>query len=786
MKSWQYKNTDGNLSIAKTNPLLAKLLMTRNIDTDEKVDKFLNPEKQKYIPFSIFRQSKMVLARIKEAIDKNEKIIIYGDFDTDGITSTAILYKTLKEIGGNIDYYLPDRDEENHGLNNKAIVNLISKKKAKLIITVDCGISNNTEINFAQTFKTDVIVTDHHEAPKDLPTAYALINPKAEGALDENITAEEIESLCNLSGAGIALKLATAILEEYQKEDFFEEILPIAAVGTIGDIVPLRGENRKIVTCGLKAIRNKVNLGLTRLLENAGIKDLSKINSENIAFNAVPRLNATGRLDRADTAFKLLISNDEYEVDLITKRLNELNAERQRLCAEAFERATIQVEENPDEYKHSIIICDEEANIGIIGLSASKLVETYAKPAFVMKKDKNIYRCSCRGLQGVNIYKIIEENKDLFLNGGGHEFAGGFSFDGDKVSFEEVKQAINETIKIQTNGKILKNILDIDLKLTLQDINDDIIKTTKLLEPYGAENPSPTFAIENIKIANICFMGNEKQHLKLLCIDDNGNFSECIKWNFTNFNGEKNDKIDIAFFPEKNEFNGKTNIQLLLKDIKLPNKISKKEQNTKIIDCRTQQGGYDKIVDFANRTKKTIAIYSENKEIVSYFQKYQATKNKVFSRDNIPNKIDMVILTEIPPSINFFKKLIKNKNQEILLMKYENAEINNILSKIAGMLRYTKTKLNGKTTIKAMRAGLHFDDTITEMGIKILIDCNLVKGELSSNGEITVENVHCAKQEVIVQNNLYNNFEKSLIEYKNYVEKINNSTFEELKKYILE
>ncbi|MBQ2644536.1 single-stranded-DNA-specific exonuclease RecJ, partial [bacterium] len=571
MKSWKYLEKKCALSNFSKNPILAKLLAIRNIDTDEKADLFLNPEKKEYIPFSVFKDSQKVLNRIKNAIEKSEKIIVYGDFDTDGVTSTAILYKTLCDLGANVGYYLPDRDSESHGLNNKAIVQLISKQKAKLIITVDCGISNIAEVKLANSFNTDVIITDHHEVSENIPEAYGIINPKAANVLHENISASDIESLCYLSGAGISFKLASALLKEFNKESFIKELEPIAALGTIGDIVPLVGENRRIAYCGIKAMQNRVNKGITKLFENAGVKDFSKISSETVAFTAVPRINATGRLEKADTAFQVLISDNTEELDLITKNLNAINSLRQNLCEEAFIRADKMVQENPKLYKHSIVIYDEEAHIGIIGLSASKLVEKYAKPAFVMKKDDNIYRCSCRGLSGVNIFNILNENAELFLGFGGHEFAGGFSFDSNIHSFEEIRNAINKSVIEQTNGKILPNILNIDLKIQPEEINQDLIETIKLLEPCGASNPSPVFAIENLNISDFKFMGQSQNHLKLFCQSQEGKVLECIKWSASTFDGQKNDKINIAFIPDLNEFNGKITIQLLLKDFQIPN-----------------------------------------------------------------------------------------------------------------------------------------------------------------------------------------------------------------------
>lgn len=788
MKSWKYRQSEGKLSIEKESPLLAKLLLSRNINTDEKAEIFLNPEKYDYLPFSVFNDSEKVIDRVKFAVENQEKIVIYGDFDTDGVTSTAILYKTLKKIGANVDYYLPDRDEESHGLNNSAIVKLISKQKTKLIITVDCGVSNVAEVKLAQTFKTDVIISDHHEAPDELPEAFAIINPKAKGSLDEKLSSLDIESLCYLSGAGVALKMATAILKEYDCFDFFEEILPIAAIGTIGDIVPLLLENRRIVHSGLKLIQNKTNLGITRLFENAGVKNFSDIKSETVAFTAVPRLNAVGRLEKhgAETAFKLLISNEEYEIDLITKKLNEINETRQRLCEEAFVRADKMVKESLGLYKHSIVICDEETHVGIIGLTASKLVEAYAKPAFVMRKDGNVYRCSCRGLQGVNIYRIIDENKDLFLGGGGHEFAGGFSFDENIVKFEDVRKAIDESVQRQTNGEILPNILDIDLKISADDVTVDFVRTIERLEPFGAENPTPLFVIDDLQVADFKFMGQLKNHLKLFCCDKNGKFLECIKWNTSELRAEKSDPVKIAFSPEINEFNGKISVQLMIKDFILPNAPKEDVKSVvKIIDCRNQIGGYDKIADFLERTKKSVMIFSEQENVIEYFKNFQVAEGKIFSRDNLPKSCDMAILIDVPPSLSFLKKIIDANVKEILLMNYPSPKTDLILSKIAGMLKYTVSSLGGKTTLKSMRRALLFDDEITELGINILSSCGLADVKVDENGNVNVAEVHSAKSDVVEHNSDYAEFETMLNDYKNHVLKINNLPFEELKRYIL-
>lgn len=793
MKQWLYPENPCKLSIEAQNPILAKLLAIRNIDTDEKVDMFLNPEKKDYIPFSVFKDSDKVISRIKSAIEKQEKIIVYGDFDTDGVTSTAILYKTLKLIGANVDYYLPDRDSESHGLNNAAILKLISKSKAKLIITVDCGISNANEVKIAKSFKTDVIITDHHEAPEVLPEAFAIINPKAQNVLSEETSASDIESLCYLSGAGISFKLALSLLDTYSVKDFAEQLEPIAALGTIGDIVPLLAENRRIAYCGIKAMQNEVNLGITKLFKNAGIKDLSKITSENVAFTAVPRINAVGRLEKADIAFKLLVSDDETEIDEITYKLNETNTLRQNMCDEAFHRAEKIVLEKPDLYKDAIVICDEDAHIGIIGLSASRLVEKYAKPAFVMKKDGNMFRCSCRGLQGVNIFNVLNENAELFQGFGGHEFAGGFSFDGNVVSFEKIQKAIVKSVVEQTNGKELPNILNIDMKIQPEDINVKLTETVSMLEPCGAANPTPVFAVEGVKVADVRFMGEKKNHLKLLCMTNQGKLLECVKWFTSEFDGEKNETANIAFVPSLNEFNGNISVQLMLKDVQFPNKAEKKVtekpiglSKVKIIDCRKQKGGYDKIADFLKKTKKTVAIFAENNNLLKECKTAGIHEEFIFNRYEIPEDIDMVILAESPFSLCFLKNLVDKGTKEILFMQYEkpNYDVDVILSKIAGMLNYVCKSKDGQVPVQSFLNALNFDAEIFFAALELLKNLDVLDYE-KNNEEIIIKSFKAVSKDKIKHTKEYDNLKILYAQYCDFLNNIENLNIEDLKKYLI-
>ncbi len=425
------------LDVCGGNKILAVLLTNRGINTRDKIKRFLNPLKSPLSMPDIFTDMDKAANRIKSAIENNYNITVYGDFDADGITSTALLYLTLKELGANVNYYLPDRESESHGLNTKALVNIIAKRKSKLIITVDCGISNAAEVNFAKGFKADVIITDHHEAPEVIPDAYAVINPKSPNSIDEKTDIEELESLNYLSGAGVAFKLACKMLEQFNKYDFVNNILPLAAVGTIGDVVELIGENRTIVQMGLELIKAGKHEGIQCLLRTSGLKETKKLTAENIAFSIVPRLNAAGRLDNPETALKILISNDNNEIQTAADKLNDLNKLRQELCDTTFIQAKNMYESNKKSNKSAVILYSPDWHIGIIGIAASKLTETYNKPVFLMTQDKqngNIIRCSVRSIPQINIHTILSEHKDLFEGFGGHKMAAGFSFDTNKIT----------------------------------------------------------------------------------------------------------------------------------------------------------------------------------------------------------------------------------------------------------------------------------------------------------------------------------------------------------------
>ena len=401
-KEWILNKYDGN-----EKSLVKRLLASRGITSQEDIQEFLNPLEMKLTHPKAFTDMEKAVERLSKSIDNGEKIVIHGDFDADGVTSTSLLYRTLKFLNADVNYFIPDREKEGHGFDTKALVKIMTTVKPKVILSCDCGISDVEAVNFLKSFKIDVIITDHHEAPEELPAAYAIINPKAPNSLDENLTAKQINSLCALAGVGVAFKVAQGLLEKYNKLEFISEILPYVAVGTVADIVPLIGENRYFVTKGLELISNGKHYGLTRLLESAGYK--GDITSENIAFGVAPRINASGRLDTVEEALKVLISDNKQEIEMAIQSLNEFNKIRQELCQEMFAEADEMLKaEGGTSRNPAIILFNPKWHIGIVGIVASKLVEKYYKPTFLMtySEETKQVRCSARSVEGVNLYDL--------------------------------------------------------------------------------------------------------------------------------------------------------------------------------------------------------------------------------------------------------------------------------------------------------------------------------------------------------------------------------------------
>ena len=693
---------------------------------------FLNPLNMKLTSPFVFKDMEKTVERLSKAIDNNETIIIYGDFDADGVTSTSVLYKTLKYLNANVHYFIPDRENEGHGFDNKALIKLMTTVKPKVIISVDCGISDVDAVKFINSFKIiDVIITDHHEAPEELPQAYAIINPKAPNALDETLSAKQIEYLTYLAGCGVAFKVAQALLTKYQKTEFIYEILPFVAVGTVADVVPLLGENRYFVTKGLELISSGKHYGLKRLLESAGYDITNGITSENIAFGIAPRINASGRLDTVESALKVLISDNPQEIEMAVTTLNELNKVRQTLCSEVFEQADKMVQKEGNR-NSAIVLYNEAWHIGIIGIVASKLVEKYYKPVFLMTyvKEKDQFRCSARSIEGVPLYDVISANAELFDGFGGHKLAAGLSFTGEKVPFEVVKKALCETVKEYTSNKELKPFINIDLLVEPQDVTVELVEEISKLEPFGASNPSPIFEMNNLKVKQKKLMGSDNSHLRLLVTSGADEFT-AIWWKKGDVTLSCGDSLDIAFHPQINEFNGNTSVQLIIDDIHSDALVEDVPVQTsyKIYDNRNKTGILPNVNDYIKNSKYDIRVFAESKYILDTIKNYPEISSKTFTRQDIP-KCDVVMFFDYPADRETLDKILDNsKPKGLHFMNYEPKILDEqeFLKIFTGMLKFAAHNNSGKVELVRCASFLGKSVKIFEMLLALYEEVGFIK-----------------------------------------------------------
>lgn len=766
----EQKEISADISKVIDSKLLAQLLCQRGINTPKKIEDFLKPSKMKISSPFVFTDMQKSVERIFNAIEKQEKIIIYGDFDADGVTSTSLLLKTLTHLGANVEYYIPNRENENHGLNTKALVKLIAKQKAKLIVTVDCGVSDVEQVNFANVFKVDVIITDHHEAPEALPNAYAILNPKAFNSLQKDLTVEEIEALNQLAGVGVAFKLACALLETKKDYDFAQEILPLVAVGSIADIVPILYENRAFVEAGLKLIAAGKHYGLTKLLEMGGCDIKNGVSSENVAFGVAPRINAAGRLDTVDNAVKLLVSENKSEIDLCAEELNNLNRIRQDLCESIFQEALELLQnENPQE---SIILFKPDWHIGIIGIVASKLVERFYKPVFLMTKDVNtgFTRCSARSIPEVHLRNAIAENQELMEYFGGHSQAAGLVFDPAKSSFANVKQALNNSIKLQIEGHDkdgLKPSVEIDAEIDSNELTMDLIDTIKNLEPFGEGNKTPVFVTKNLVFSQTRTMGSNNNHLKIFCENKSGKPFECVYWNHSELNIPQGKEFDLVFYPKINSFNGIINIQLDVQDIKSEHLVKEEKSERKLYDHRKKTNIFNQIADYLMSSKVSTGVFAQSKTICENLKSYYVISEKIIKRSTAP-KCTQLMFFDYPASHILMQELIEKTGAKTFhFMNYNNKNIDpqELIKNISGMLKYVtnpQSNKNGEFSLYDVSDFLSISDEVTELCLDMFESMGMIEVLSKNVNFYKINFVHSVEFSKIKEHEMYEEFENEL------------------------
>lgn len=475
--------------------MVTLIAMSRGVDTPEKLDEFLAEDAFLSNPFSLAGMDQAAI-RIREALEKGEHITIFGDYDCDGVTSTAIVYLYLKSKGAQVDYYIPEREGEGYGMSLSAVEKLKSRG-TKLIITVDNGIRAANEIALAESFGIDTVVTDHHLPAEELPEAVALVDPHLPYCHSD---------LKELSGVGVALMLISAV-EGIEAEEMLPQYAPLAALGTVADVVPLLGANRVIVREGLAAINSGVNAALNALFAAAGGK--LPVTSENLAFILAPRINAAGRMGSAETALRLLISTDEQETEALAQELCELNALRRNCEQEILAEAIHNAEENGYCYDRIVVVTGEGWHRGVVGIVASHIAEKFARPAIVLSGEDGCYVGSGRGTEGFDLMEALSSCAELFEKFGGHSQAAGLTIKAENI--DEFRRRINEYARAT---EIPVPAINIDCKLNPAAVNVALAQRLSQLEPFGAGNPVPLFGLFGMKILRMDFVG-EGRHTRL-------------------------------------------------------------------------------------------------------------------------------------------------------------------------------------------------------------------------------------------------------------------------------
>lgn len=557
-KKWEIYNVDeesvDNLSNKyRINKLLATILNNRGIVTEEKIRLFLNPTRNDFHNPFLIKDMEKAVDRIIKAIENKERITIYGDYDVDGITSITVLKSFLQERGLEIAQYIPNRLTEGYGLNIEA-VEKIKKRGCDLMITVDCGISAIKEIDYANQLGIETIVTDHHEPGQELPKAMAVIDNKRK---DSKYPFRE------LAGVGVVFKVIQAIsIKLGLKEEEYLKYLDIVCIGTISDIVPLVDENRVIAKLGLLLIKQTRNIGLRAIINMSGYKE---IDSNSISFGIAPRINACGRMGKAEDALELFLSKNINEVCQLAQKLNEYNKERQETEKAIYENAVEAIERENLQKNSAIIVGGHNWHHGVIGIVSSKITEMYFKPSILLSfEDDGIGTGSGRSIPGFDLHEALSKCNNSIEKFGGHSMAIGITIKKDK--FEDFKKQFEQIAEEADINDIIP-IIKIDAKINFENINKEMVDSLKELEPYGEGNKMPIFAFKNLKIDSIRSLSDGK-HLKLTLKEGN-TVINAIGFNMGHFINEYRigDKVDVAGVLEINHFNGVESVQINLKDI---------------------------------------------------------------------------------------------------------------------------------------------------------------------------------------------------------------------------
>jgi len=637
----------------KVSPLAASILCARGFSFED-AESFLNTDDSVFHNPFLMNDMHKAVERIRYALDNNEKIAIYGDYDVDGITATYILYDYLSLLGADVTFYIPDREDEGYGMNTGAI-DYLHKLGIKLIITVDVGITAACEVDYASSLGIDTVVTDHHTLKEKLPDAVAVINPKIKsGSYPYD----------SLAGVGVAFKLICAL--SGMDKNIFDRYCPIAAIGTIADMVPLKDENRYIASYGVKMLRETQNIGLKALISVAGI-DITKITSTDVSFSIAPRLNAAGRISHASESVLLLLETNPDTANERAVNLDNCNRERQKEEQIIFDEAMGIIEAEGLKDNNFIMVSGKGWAHGVIGIVSSKITEKFYRPSAVVSiNEDGTGKASGRSIRGINLFEALSSCSSALVRFGGHELAAGFTVQSGKLTefYETINKYIGELSNIDD---ATTPTLDIDACINLEDINMKTVNSLAVLEPYGMENKVPMFCIEDVKIVSIQYTQNAKHAFVTVTRDGIARDLPAFSMAETIRNFAVGDYISVAGTLGTNCYRGSIQPQFIIRDIKY----------SKLCETITRNELAEIFSSIRNRMKNGKQTLDENSSI-------SVTKNRKLKLRNPKIKIALDVFSELK-ILN-----LKEINHGYCITEGENFKIKTELTNSKTFIRYSK------------------------------------------------------------------------------------------------
>jgi len=677
-------------------PLIAQTLLRRGIQTQDSARAFLHPDATPSAPFPNIEPA---VERILEAIHNKEQICVWGDFDVDGQTSTTLLVQSLRAINGNVNYYIPIRGKETHGVHIDSLKPIIDNN-AKLILTCDTGITAHTAIDYCNSRSVDVVITDHHDLGETLPNAKAIINPKL---------LPEGHSLANLAGVGVAYKLAETLLSQrsnIESQTSTENLLDLVALGLIADVALLHGETRSLAQKGIQSLRTTNRLGLKVMAELSGT-NLETLSEETIGFTFAPRLNALGRLGDANPTVELLLTQDPARARVLAAQIEGLNAQRRLLTSQVTEAAEAQLREHPELLTEpAIVLSHPNWPGGVVGIVANRLVDRYHKPVFLLTEGEDgILRGSARSVEGLHITEAIKANKDLLLTFGGHPMAAGMSLQKDNLT--SFRKGLGKAIEKQLGEIVLEEpILEIDAWLELDEINLELADTIELLAPFGAGNPKLTLATHSVTMKSVSEVGKGREHLRLTVEDENGNSQSILWWSGAGEElPEDGSKFDIAYSLRASSFRGQKQVTLQFEEFRIveekPAAIQK--QKLEIRDMRLQPS-------LLNLQPSTL-IWAEGADRAAGVPRHELKPANEFSIYTTPPS---------PAELSKALEIVKPKIIYVFGIPPAEEKPDEFLSHLAGLCKYVLNQRRGQVSLQELAAAMAARESAVRIGLEWL------------------------------------------------------------------